>query len=138
MNTSSQCIAPVKKCQVEVFILCNRYFKIVSEANTSEHWTKKRKRIAAQHKVVFFSLAEKKPSGSIELPCEVIMTRYGSKLYDDDNLIAAMKHVRDSIANYINPGLAPGQADNDKRIKWTCLQVTVSDKNLHGIRIEIY
>jgi len=143
-NTASEPNSPIKKCQIEIFIqqrllpgkANDKLFN--SEANKSEHWTRRSKRITAQHKLVWYGLSAKQPPGSIELPCSVVITRYGTKLYDDDNLIAAMKHVRDAIANFLKPGLAKGQADDDKRIKWTCLQSTIKDKSQHGIRIEIY
>lgn len=143
-NTASEATSPLKKCQVDIFITQRllpgkaRDYLFISEANKSEHWTRRSKRITAQHKLVWYGLSAKQPPGSIELPCSVVITRYGTKLYDDDNLIAAMKHVRDATANFLKPGLAPGKADDDKRIKWTCLQVATKDKEQHGIRIEIY
>jgi hypothetical protein len=123
--------------QCDIFIRNSATFKVVSEANLGEFWAKKRARVTMQHKVVFWELRCLKPILIVKLPCKVIMTRFGAKEMDSDNLISAFKHIRDAIANYIRPGLAPGKADDDKRITWECKQVIVKDRKQQGIRIEI-
>jgi len=120
-------------CQLDVVI----FTKLVSEANVCEHWTKKRKRVKGQQSLVKFLLSEQKPVGSIELPCQVTLTRYCMRKYDDDNLVSAFKHIRDQVANYLKPGLAPGQADNDDKISWVYRQVNKT-KNRGLIRIQIH
>ena len=54
----------------------------------------------------------------VQLPCTVTLRRCGKRDLDDDNLTGALKYVRDAIAEYLIPGLAPGRADNDRRIAW--------------------
>lgn len=109
--------------------------KTVSEANVSEHWTTRRKRITSQHKIIWHELHRILPSGKISLPCKITLTRYASKEMDDDNLPTSMKYIKDAVANFIKPGLAPGQADGDRRMTWQYNQVIA--KKPYGVRIEI-
>jgi hypothetical protein len=103
----------------------------VSEANTSQHWTKKRKRICAQKTEIFYALFNVK----IEKPCTISLIRCGGRKLDDDNLVSSFKYIRDAIAENINPGLAIGRADDDPLIKWEYEQV---NKGKKGIKIEVY
>lgn len=41
---------------------------------------------------------------------------------DMDNLISAAKPIRDTVADLLRPGLAPGLADSDKTLEWIYLQ----------------
>jgi ribosomal protein L28 len=116
--------------QVDLFIP----LKTVSEANQSEHWTKKRKRVSMQQKWVWIELNNLQVN--ITTPCHIYLTRHGIKLMDSDNLVSSFKHVRDSIADYIHPGLPPGLADNDLSIEWHYQQVKVPTKEC-GITIRI-
>jgi len=52
------------------------------------------------------------------LPVKVTMTRISPREYDDDNLTSSMKEIRDKVADWLIPGLAPGRADSDERITW--------------------
>lgn len=94
----------------------------VSEANCSEHWTKKKKRHESQKKWIKLSFWNSQ-NFIFKLPCIIKMTRKGKKVLDDDNLPVSMKYIRDAIADHLFPGQAPGQADNDKRIKWEYDQI---------------
>jgi hypothetical protein len=85
-----------------------------SEANMSEHWTKKRKRINAQKTEIFYSLVNVK----IKTPCKITLIRTGGKKMDYDNLVSCFKYIRDAIAEIIHPGLAIGRADDDESIEW--------------------
>jgi hypothetical protein len=97
----------------------------VSEANCSEHWTKKKKRHDLQKKWIW---AYFKRSGTkIPLPCHIKLTRLGKKLLDSDNLPVSMKWVRDSIADQLIPGMAAGRADDDSRITWQYSQEISSE-----------
>jgi hypothetical protein len=49
--------------------------------------------------------------------CIVRLTRIGPRRLDRDNLHAALKHVRDLIAQWLLAG-RPGQRDEDARIDW--------------------
>lgn len=52
----------------------------------------------------------------IELPARIQLTRLGRKKMDDDNLAAALKAVRDGIADAI------GIDDGDKRVAYCYAQ----------------
>lgn len=106
--------------------------KTISEANVYEHWSVKKKRRDAQKKLVWIWLQKEKPL--IRLPCHIKMTRLSLRKMDSDNLPLSMKWIRDTIAEYINPGKAPGQADNDERISW---QYAQEKWPILAVRIEI-
>lgn len=103
----------------------------VSEANTQQHWTKKKKRTDLQKKWIWLLFQKEKPS--IPLPCVIKLTRIGKRDLDDDNLPVSMKYIRDSISSQIFPNKASGQADNDSRIKWEYAQ----ERGHYAIRIEV-
>lgn len=105
--------------------------KTVSEANSREHWTKKKKRNDIQKSWVRLFFNKHKPE--IGLPCKITLTRLGKKLLDDDNLPVSMKYLRDAIADHIFPGQAPGRADGDKRLTWVYFQA-LSKKT--GVKIQ--
>jgi hypothetical protein len=109
--------------------------KLISEANISDHWTKKmkrRKNLSLVTKMYFKRFRKK-----IDLPCNIKLTRISSRELDFDNLVHAFKTVRDSISDCIIPGLAPGRADSDKRIIWDYSQEKGKVKE-SSIRVEIY
>lgn len=104
--------------------------KTVSEANSSEHWTKKAKRHKKQQFFVKASCQKHLPSPF--LPCNVHLIRLSPRLLDDDNLRSALKYVRDEISEYlIKPNFKDyvsksgkrvklkGRCDSDPRITWT-------------------
>jgi hypothetical protein len=92
----------------------------ISEANCSEHWSKKKKRHDIQKR--WIKVYFKNEGQFIPLPCHVKLTRLGKRLLDSDNLPVSMKWLRDEIANQLIPGLAAGRADDDKRITWEYAQ----------------
>jgi len=88
--------------------------KTYSKSNTSEHWAQASKRAKHQKDIVKLSLlTQKKP----ELPCEIVITRIAPRSLDKDNLGGALKTIIDTVCDWLIPGLAPGRADGDKRIK---------------------
>jgi hypothetical protein len=72
--------------------------KIISEANNTDHWTKKRQRTIA---LQFAIIAELKNKFEFPFPCIVTFERVGKKFLDDDNLIHAFKHCKDQVAELI-------------------------------------
>jgi hypothetical protein len=91
--------------------------KTVSEANSSEHWTKRSKRHSMQKLAVLSFLRADSPQ--IKLPCTITLTRIAPRKFDSsDNLPASFKYIKDAVAEYIHPGKAPGRADDDERITW--------------------
>lgn len=109
--------------------------KTVSEANSSEHWTKKAKRHRLQKMKIKAALLQERPH--IQLPCAIHLTRIAPRTLDvDDNLPMAFKFIKDAIADYIIPGQAPGRADDCKSIVWRFKQEKGQPKQM-GVRIEI-
>lgn len=104
--------------------------------NKKEHWAKNYARNKQNTNILvkYFMLKEEIPRP----PCSVILERlYTARMkpFDDDNLISAFKGLKDSIADILIPGLAPGQADNPKHgITW---QYSQSRDTKKAIRITI-
>jgi hypothetical protein len=104
----------------------------VSEANTNQHWAKKKKRTDLQKRWIWLIFKRDKPD--IKLPCLIKLIRIGKRKLDDDNLPVSVKILRDKIADQIIPGKAAGQADSDSRLSWEYAQ----EKGENSVRIEIY
>lgn len=86
----------------------------VSTALVSGHFMKRY--IANKHNKkllrTYWLTIKEKPKA----PCKIGLHRIynpsiGMRAYDDDNLVASYKGVRDIIADLLVPGLEPGQAD---------------------------
>ena len=105
--------------------------RTVSESNMREHWSAKHRRHKKQKGIVLMYLRH---NGEIQLPCTVKMIRRSKRMLDDDNLIGSMKAVRDAIADFIIPGLAPGRADDNKTIRWQYDQV----KGDHAVIVQVF
>lgn len=118
--------------------------KTVSEANCSEHWSKKSKRHRQQQ--FFIRSLFSHEASEIKLPCSVKLIRISPRLLDDDNLRSAFKWIRDEISECLIPekvkayvtkkgnlALIKGRADSDPRITWLYGQ----EKGRMGIRVEI-
>lgn len=110
--------------------------KTASEANSSEHWTKKSKRHRLQKGWVKAAYHRDKPP--LEMSICVVMTRIAPRKLDEhDNLPMSMKYLADALAECKNPGLAIGRADDDKSIKWEYKQEKGKPRE-YAVRIEIY
>jgi hypothetical protein len=109
----------------------NLPIKIESEANSSEHWTRKSKRHKNQKLILWAYLQNVKPEK--KLPCHIILIRCSPRKFDDDNLISGFKYVRDQIADYFIPGKRAGMADNDSRLTWEYKQ---EYSKVHEIKVE--
>jgi hypothetical protein len=120
--------------------------RTVSEANCSEHWSKKAKRHRQQQ--FFVRSLFNHEAWQIYLPCIITLTRRSMRFLDsDDNLPMAFKFIKDELSECI---LAPkrkyyqnkkgawipikGRYDNDPQIIWKYAQE--KSKRL-GIKIEI-
>lgn len=107
--------------------------KTVSEGNCNENWRKRHARHKSQKEAV--RLALNPHLSKISLPCQVTLTRYAPRLLDEfENLPMSFKWIYDTICDCLIPGLQPGRADEDKRIKVKACQ---EKSKLHGVRIEI-
>src|SRR5260221_11332580 len=92
--------------------------KTVSEANLSEHWSKKYKRNKLQQWAIHCYLHNQLSGNSrqLTLPLNILVIRRGKRKMDTDNLPVSLKHVTDAIASFFIPGLLPGRADSDNRL----------------------
>ena len=119
----------------------NKVFEItlpirtVSEANSSEHWSKKSRRHRIQKKTIWAALHQKRPQ--IEIPIEFTLTRVAPRSIDFDNLVSSFKWIADACAEYVHPGLQAGRADSDKNITFKYAQEKSTPKT-YAVRIEIY
>jgi len=114
------------------FIIHNLYLR--SEANNNDHWSKKHKRKIKNNFFIKAALHTTFSEKEKKLPCKIVLTRIGKRLLDEDNLVHAFKGIRDSIADFLIPGLKPGQADSDKRIEWEYAQ----EKGEYAVKIQIF
>lgn len=109
--------------------------KTASEANCSEHWTKKARRHRLQKNKVKAVLLSERPA--IAIPCAIVLTRIAPRQLDiHDNLAISMKWVSDALAEFLRPGQAPGRADDCKQITWQFKQEKGQVRE-YAIRIEI-
>lgn len=120
--------------------------KTVSEANSNEHWTIKRKRHRSQQ--FFVRALFNNQARVVQPPCEITLTRVAARLLDaEENLPMAFKWIKDEIGAclfpekvvcYINKNgkqtKNKGHADSDPMIKWKYAQ---EKGKIMGIRIEI-
>jgi hypothetical protein len=107
----------------------NLFIKTVSEANCSEHWSKKHKRHSFQKKAIWAQF--KKEGITIPLPCHVKLTRISSRKLDiGDNLPCAFKWIKDEIAAQITGNKVAGRGDDDERITWEYDQVKGSPQSI--------
>lgn len=106
----------------------------VSEANSSDHWTKKRKRHQQQQQRTRQAYA-RHVKYNVTFPCCVTLIRLGPRLLDDDNNVSAFKWVRDELSECLLPHerkcyvtktgkvkSLKGRADSDERIAWKYVQ----------------
>lgn len=85
--------------------------RIVSEANISEHWTKKHKRKKEQQAII--KLFWNDEAKQIKPPAKIKLIRIAPRSLDLDNLVASFKHATDAIADLIKPGYLAGRADGE-------------------------
>jgi|SRR6185436_3870121 len=109
--------------------------KTASEANCSEHWTKKARRHRLQKQKIKAVLLSERPP--IAIPCKATLVRIAPRLLDEhDNLRTSLKYVVDAISEYLIPGKAIGRADDCKDIQWEYKQEKGNVRE-YAIRIEI-
>jgi hypothetical protein len=86
----------------------------LSELNTHEHWTLKARRVKRQrreaHKICLISGKGFKLSETSKI--EITLTRLAPRTLDSDNLVGALKAVRDGVADWL------GIDDGSDRIIW--------------------
>lgn len=105
--------------------------RTVSEANCTDHWTKKHKRHRIQQKTVALVLNPVREK--IKLPCHITLTRYAPKKLDKhDNLPISLKYILDACCAIITGDFRPGRADDDERISVSYEQETSSH---YGVKV---
>lgn len=110
----------------------------VSESNISQHWSKRAARVRAQRQQIWVKWCNNENDfKTVKIPCVVRLTRISSRFLDDDNLRGALKSCRDGIADCINPGRAPGRADNIEGMSFKYAQQKGKPKE-KAIRIQIF
>ena len=102
--------------------------KTVSEANTRQHWRMKYNRKKAQQQA--FVPIWRNAKVKVELPCQIIFTRYSTHLLDSDNLVSAFKATRDALAREI------GIDDGSSQIEWIYRQARIP-KREHYFTVEV-
>jgi hypothetical protein len=90
-----------------------------------------------KHKESIWFLLKSQENDKPKLPAHVTMTRYSKKRFDSDNYITACKHIRDTIADFLIPGKAPGQADSSLDIYWHYWQEKPQEDKKEKLVIEI-
>jgi len=105
---------------MQLLAKCTLPIPLPSESNLREHWTKKHKRHKDKKDAVFlmFSGSTRDYIKGLGLPILVKLIRRSQRKLDSDNLISAFKSIRDAIADVLNPGYAPGRADNIDGLYW--------------------
>ena len=86
-----------------VLLVVNMPFRTVSEPNKREHWAKKHiGRGDLRPSVRMAMTAHANAKGlKVSTPCTVRLTRIAPGTLDDDNLRAALKAVRDGVADWL-------------------------------------
>lgn len=103
--------------------------RTVSEVNTREHWTKRAARAKSLRDMAYICTwkdALAKPHAS----AIVLLTRYGPRTLDDDNLRSALKPIRDGVADAFKID------DGSEFYTWQYAQVKTK-RGQYGVRIEI-
>ena len=78
--------------------------------NSREHWAAKHRRAKKERSTVYLKLRAK--GSPPRLPVTVVMWRQAPRLLDSDNAVAAMKSIRDGVADWL------GIDDRDDRVTW--------------------
>lgn len=122
--------------------LIEMQMELKSEANLSEHWGKRHKRHKQQRMILFAAFNNHfkglRVQEPVYLPCHVVMTRIAPRMLDkEDNLPMSMKFVKDWVADYICPGMAPGRADDNKQLSFEFKQEKGLPKQ-KLLRVEIF
>lgn len=86
------------------------YVKLVSEANSHQHWRHRQRRAKLQRAMAKTALGAdiKGPPP----PYVITLTRIGPRKLDSDNLAGSAKAVRDGVADWL------GIDDGDSRLTW--------------------
>lgn len=105
--------------------------RVISEANSPEHWRLKHKRKLNQQEETGFEISNALKGRKVRLPCVVTLTRIGSRRLDPDNLANGFKAVQDMVAKKL------GCDDGDtEKVQWVYRQEVIL-KRQYAVRIVI-
>jgi hypothetical protein len=76
--------------------------RVISEANTREHWGLKASRAKKQKNEAILAVKVCTEYRSLKLPLAISFVRYGKRKLDSDNLQGAFKAVRDGVAEALS------------------------------------
>lgn len=114
-----------ERMELELFVP----IKLKSAQNIKCHWAKRAAMVRKQKLDVGLMLnASWKPLPMF--PCKITLVALKLHQMDYDNLVTAFKPIRDSVAEFFRPGLAPGRADDTDQIEWKYLQVRQSNEGI--------
>ena len=99
---------------MDLRVAVNIEIKIISELNVKEFWYVRYKRHKIQNLKIIHAMRTVKP----QFPLVVKLIRVAPRALDYDNLVGAMKSIRDCVADQLIPGLRPGRADESSKIVW--------------------
>ena len=85
--------------------------KLPSLANLTWHWTKKYKLKKNHKNLINLYLSQHRKELENRSHYNIKIIRVSPRKLDDDNLIAACKHIVDSVTDFLRPGLPPGRSD---------------------------
>lgn len=102
----------------------------ISEANTSEHWSKASTRHKKQKQILKLYYLQVKEQ--ITLPVNITLIRLAPRKLDYDNMTISMKWILDSLCEELTGNYVAGRADSDERINVSYEQEKSRE---YGIRI---
>lgn len=104
--------------------------KIVSEANSRDHWRVKNARKKEQQLETAVEWKRAIGNRRVTLPCTIRLTRIGCRKLDDDNLANGCKGIRDAIAQLI------GVDDGSDLLRFEYAQEVIA-KRQYAVRVEV-
>ncbi len=117
-----------------VVVVVVKGLRVASEANQREHWARKARRARDQRGEVAVSLAgvgapiRAALRGARSL--QVSFARVGGRTMDSDNLVGAMKHIRDAVALWLG-------RDDGARSGITWVMPVEQESGDYAVRIRI-
>lgn len=109
--------------------------KTISEANNTDHWSKKYKRKKSQEQIVKLIVSPHISPENIKFPCELNLTRISPRKLDYDNLCYCFKSLNDILCSLLIPGLKAGRADGTGQITTNYFQKKGLQKE-YGVEVE--
>ena len=86
--------------------------KIISEANSRDHWRKSAER-KKEHRMIARAILQQHARPMHNGSVRILLTRIGPRVLDDDNLASGFKACRDGVADWL------GIDDGSPRLAWS-------------------